>query len=55
MKQRIFIGALLLLAFVLSVLVVRFLDPSKADGSSYYQAHCSAYQAHCSAETAACL
>jgi hypothetical protein len=48
MKQRIFIGALLLLAFVLSVFVVRFLDPSKPDGSSNYQAHCSA-------ETAVCL
>jgi hypothetical protein len=42
MKQRIFIGAMLLLAFVLSVLVVRFLDPPKAYGPSYYQARYSA-------------
>ena len=30
LKQLLFVGALLLLGFVLSILIVRFVDPSRA-------------------------
>jgi hypothetical protein len=46
-KQRIFVGALLLLAFVLSFVVVRFLDPSAA-----VTGHVSPYGMPSNAETA---